>query len=263
MPYTNEEALDMLLILGECLKNFRAAERLYAQRYPDRQRHSYKVFKRLADRVLETGCVQPGKNKNKRIERPVRNEIAADVLAAVQINPHDSTRQISRDAGVGHMTVWRIINEHKMHPYKISLHQELEEGDPQRRIDFCTFALNKTIEDRTFFNSVLWCDEATFRSTGEVNRHNMHYWAIENPHWIREVNNQRYWSLNTWCGILGNKIIGPYFFDGTLNGDMYNHFLINVRSTSLCYKCSKYIKQPVSWKMDRKRWASSMASQIT
>lgn len=65
-----------------------------------------------------------------------------------------------------------------------------------------------------FFNYVLWSDEATFRSNGEVNRHNMRYWAYENPHWMRAVDNQRYWTLNTWCGIIGERIIGPHFLKG-------------------------------------------------
>lgn len=55
----------------------------------------------------------------------------------------------------------------------------------------------------------------------------MHYWAAENPHWIRMVPNQHPWSVNTWCGIVADKVIGPHFFDGPLNGEMYNNFLNN------------------------------------
>ncbi len=55
----------------------------------------------------------------------------------------------------------------------------------------------------------------------------MRFWAFENPHWMREVDNQRYWTLNTWCGIVGNQIVGPYFFEGHLDGDIYNNFLID------------------------------------
>lgn len=55
----------------------------------------------------------------------------------------------------------------------------------------------------------------------------MHYWASENPHWMRIVQNQHPWSVNTWCGIVGDRIIGPHFFEGPINGEMYNDFLIN------------------------------------
>ncbi|EZA57628.1 hypothetical protein X777_02180 [Ooceraea biroi] len=58
-----------------------------------------------------------------------------------------------------------------------------------------------------------------------VNLHNMHFWAVENPHWLRQIEHQRQWSLNVWCGIIDNKIIGPYFIDGHLNGNSYANFL--------------------------------------
>lgn len=36
---------------------------------------------------------------------------------------------------------------------------------------------------------------------------------------------QQRWSINVWRGILGTDIIGPLFFDGHLNGDLYLDFL--------------------------------------
>lgn len=54
--------------------------------------------------------------------------------------------------------------------------------------------------------------------TGELNRHNCHYWSDVNPHWYRTVDNQHRWSLNVWCGIVNGYLIGPYFFNGNVNG---------------------------------------------
>lgn len=73
----------------------------------------------------------------------------------------------------------------------------------------------------------MFSDEATFHSTGILNRHNSHYWSAENPHWFREINHQRQWKLNVWCGILNGNLIGPYFFDAPLNGVNYLEFLQN------------------------------------
>ena len=50
MSYSNEEAYNMLLILGECRGTFIAVERLWRERYPDRTPHSRNVFLRLAKR---------------------------------------------------------------------------------------------------------------------------------------------------------------------------------------------------------------------
>uniref|UniRef100_A0A1B6LFJ8 DUF4817 domain-containing protein n=1 Tax=Graphocephala atropunctata TaxID=36148 RepID=A0A1B6LFJ8_9HEMI len=213
MTFTNEEAFSMLMVLGECLQNYTAAAALYAERYPDREHHSRKVFQRLADCVRETGNVQPDHNKGKTIIRPVRDDRAPEVLAAVQLNPRDSSsRRVALDAGISQSSVIRILKDGRMHPYRMSLHQELHDDDYLQRTNFCLWARDKLHEDEHFFRKVLWCDEATFRSNGEVNRHNMRFWAYENPHWMREVDNQRYWTLNTWCGIVGNLIVGPFFF---------------------------------------------------
>lgn len=33
--------------------------------------------------------------------------------------------------------------------------------------------------------------------------------------------------MHVWCGILGNQVIGPIFFEGNLTGNRYLHFLNN------------------------------------
>lgn len=58
-----------------------------------------------------------------------------------------------------------------------------------------------------------------------INRQNMRQWASVNPHCYREFKFQGRETINVWCGIIGNKIIGPHFFNTTLNGDIYLSFL--------------------------------------
>lgn len=222
MVISNEEGFQMLMILGRCFQNFRAAERLYAVRFPQAQPQNHKSFERLAQRVRNEGTIQPSRKRQK--EKP-RDIIAPDVVAAVQMNRQVSTRELASESGVSHMSCFRILKESKMHPYHISLHQELHGDDYLKRMNWALWAEEQNTADQDFYNKVLWSDEATFKSNGNVNRHNMHYWSVENPHWMREVDNQRYWTLNTWCGIYNGKIIGPHFFDNNLNGENYNDFL--------------------------------------
>lgn len=68
-------------------------------------------------------------------------------------------------------------------------------------------------------------DEATFHNTVQLNRHNCHYWSVENPHWFREVDHQQRWSLIVWCGIVNGYLIWPHFFEGNVNSARYLHFL--------------------------------------
>lgn len=225
MTYSNEEAFKMLMILGECFQNFRSAERLYAERFPDLRHQCYKSFERLAQLVRSTGYVQPQKKRSKVME--VRQGRAPDILAAVQLNPQVSTRILSRDSGISQMSVCRILKDNRMHPYRISLHQALEGDDYLHRMNFAIWAQGKIADAPNFAQNVMWSDEATFKNNGDVNRHNMRYWSIDNPHWLREVNHQRQWTLNTWCGVFDGKIVGPHFFDNNLNGEIYNEFLNN------------------------------------
>ncbi|XP_076634364.1 uncharacterized protein LOC143348242, partial [Colletes latitarsis] len=76
-----------------------------------------------------------------------------------------------------------------------------------------------------FFSNVLFTDEATFSNHGSINLRNAHYWSVGNLHWLREVDHQRQWSVNVWCGILNGKVIGPYFITGTMTGQKYSEFL--------------------------------------
>lgn len=247
MVFTNEEAFDMIMIYGEFAKHSRNAARAYAERYPDREHPSHMYFQRLAHRLRTTGSVQPLPKRPR--EFPVRNEAAVvDVLAAVAVNPRVSTRRIARERAMSHSTVHRVLRTQKFHPYHISLHKALAVQDHNTRLRFCQWATARHQQDAQFFKKVLWSDEATFKSDGNVNRHNLHYWSVDNPHWMREVNHQVRWSVNVWCGIIGCRVIGPYYFDGNLNGDMYRQFLVDdlptlLEDVSLAVRNSMWFQQ--------------------
>lgn len=224
-PHNPQYAFDMLMCMGECQQNMAAAERLYHNRYPDRPVFSRRSCATLKKRVLNNE-VLPSHNKGKQIKRPIRTEEnVINLRAAVNVNPQVSVRDLVRDSSVSIGSVHRILSSSKLHPYHISLHQELSQQDKIQRVTFCEWASEKVEENQHFFENVLWCDEATFKSNGQLNLHNCHYWSDENPHWMRQVDHQNVWSLNVWCGVLGERIIGPFFFEGTLTGEKYLDFL--------------------------------------
>jgi len=221
-PATVPEKIEMILIYGECRRNIDDAVALYAERFPDNAR-SRSFFYKVVNAFHSDGSVQIKKRKRKLTVTGEANEVA--VLAAVHQNPRVSTRQLHRDFGISRDSIQRILHRHKYHPYHISLHQELHGDDFRNRVVFCEWALQKMQTNHNFFVNVLFSDESTFTNHGGVNRHNMHYWSVENPHWLRQVNHQRPWSVNVWCGIIENKLIGPYFIEGNLNGTKYRNFL--------------------------------------
>lgn len=226
MNFTNEELIRMVYVLGESERNCTLAARVYRQRYPEARQAQVVTFEKLKNRFEATGSVAYPKKvyENKNVSN---EETELNVLLALQQDPNISVREISRDTDISKSSVNRIIKKNKYHPYHLALHQELHGDDFQNRVRFCQIMQEKITETPDFLSSVLFSDEAGFKSNGLVNRHNMHYYATENPHWMREVDNQHVWSLNVWGGILGMEIIGPYFFQDRLNGPEYRNFLSN------------------------------------
>lgn len=225
--FTILEMVNMIFILGECSRNCLLASRMYAARYPDAEKKPRpEAFDRLQQRFLETGSV--AYKKKKVINRTVTNEEnELMVLMTVQENPNISRAGIFQQIGIKPTSSHRILRKYKYHPYHMELHQELYENDFPKRMTFCNWVLGKIGEVPDILSKIMFSDEATFKNNGVVNKHNMHYYATENPHWVRNVDHQHRWSVNVWGGILGQYIIGPYFFEDRLTGDVYLHFLQN------------------------------------
>ncbi|KAJ8921281.1 hypothetical protein NQ315_013754 [Exocentrus adspersus] len=120
----------------------------------------------------------------------VSEETKLNVLLEVQENPHRSTMQIDLNNNIDHSTVVKLLKKEKYHPYKVHLLHELNEDDPDRRLDFCEEIMFRCDRDPNFLNNVVYSEEATFYLNGSVNRHNCRYWSQENPHWIQEYHSQ-------------------------------------------------------------------------
>ena len=56
---------------------------------------------------------------------------------------------------------------------------------------------------------ILFSDETSFTRDGVNNLRNVHTWSHNNPHETRVTNFQKRFSVNVWCGVLGNRLIGP------------------------------------------------------
>ena len=60
-----------------------------------------------------------------------------------------------------------------------------------------------------------------FHISGKLSKHNVRIWGSENPHATRELQRDSP-KVNVWCGIIGNRIIGPFFFhEVSITADVY------------------------------------------
>ena len=76
------------------------------------------------------------------------------------------------------------------------------------------------------FSIILFTDEVSFTQDGINNSQNVHTWSHDNPHETSVTKFQRRFSVNVWCGVLGNKLIGPFVFDN-LTGNTHEAYLRN------------------------------------
>lgn len=224
MNFSTQELVDMIWILGECHKNCLLATRIYSERFPERRKPNKNAFIKAMNRFNRTASA--AYEKKVRIKTVVNEENEFNALLSITENPHTSTRIISREQEIGRTSVRRIISKNKLHPFHIQLHQELINDDFLQRVTFCQWAQRKINNEQTFFEFVMFGDEATFHRNGALNRHNFHYYSTTNPHYI-VTHSQTRWSLNVWGGVLGEYVIGPYFFERRVTGEVYLDFLEN------------------------------------
>ena len=203
----------MVFIYAECRQVMRAAVRLYARKYPDRQTPARSVFANIIITFKDTGSVANTIRQQSKTATGEQNSI--NILAAVAHNPHVNTRQIEHESGVSPRSLRRILHSKKLHSSTFHIISSFMAVTSKTGYNFPDGVQRQLQFDDMFLAKVLFTDEATFTNNGQVNLRNMHYYPTENPHWQREVYAQRPSSVNVWCGLISNQILGPYFVDGT------------------------------------------------
>lgn len=181
-----------------------------------------KTIRRFEETGSNKSRPKPGRPKSQTNE-----EHQFEVALSFVENPRLSTRNGAQQLGMSQRSVVRNLKHVKFHPYKIHLHQELNEDDFDRRVQFCEIMMDRIDQDPNFLHLITFTDESTFKLNGEVNRHNFRYWSNENPHWLVEAHTQTPQKLNVWAGLIRDRIIGPFFIQGNLDGERYLDLLIN------------------------------------
>lgn len=226
MYYTNDERRVLAFLKIDEGLSLRETAQLFHQMYPARPTPSPKTISTLVAKLRSTGSVAT-LPKSGRPRSATDEEHEVMVLGSVNNKMQQSVREIAIETGMSQTSVSRILHRHKFHPFGIFLTQELSEMDFEKRMDFCE-EMDRRMRNPEFLSHVCFSDESTFHLTGYVNRHNCRYWSDVNPHIIREAHTQYPKKLNVWAGILGRRLIGPFFIEGNLNGELYLDMLQNL-----------------------------------
>jgi len=222
MPFTFSvaEYANLIYVYGFCDGNSVQAVAKYQQRFLNRRIPTQRMFTRVYQTLRDTGTL-PGVHI--AAKRDVNEDVDEDegIVQMVQKSPHASTQRIARCLHVPHTRVWRTLYAEGIYPYHVQQVEHLRPGDFAERLEFCKWP-NGSCKLHRY---ILFTDEAQFNHNGVNNRHNSHVWADENPHATVESNFQQRFSVNVWCAVLDDQLIGPFILEGHLTGEVYLRFL--------------------------------------
>ena len=135
--YSAEEYTDMIIAYGVAGENAHAAARLYAERFPARERHpDGNVFLRCIRRLRKTGTMlQTRRYAGARMD--IRVDVEERILRMFEENPGSSVRRVAHALGLTRYVVHRTLRRNGLHPYHYQRVQQLLARDEEQRIYFC------------------------------------------------------------------------------------------------------------------------------
>ncbi len=99
--------------------------------------------------------------------------------------------------------------------------QELKHPDFMLRVVSCLNFIEVLPQDLT---KVIFSDEATFKTSGHVNTHNCRIWSTTRPDNFVQNRCQNPQKVTVFAAMTEDKLFGPYFFPGNVDGKNYFNF---------------------------------------
>lgn len=181
----------------------------------------------LIERFETTGRVDERKH-GKSHNEDHDYKVTAIAAAVDEMGDNFSIRKASTNLAISKSSVHRILKtDLGLKSYHFSLHQELNEDDPDRRLSFCEDFIALLQQYFQLLDKIIWTDEAKFFLNGSVNRHNCVYWSDQNEHRFH-TKSMDHRGVTVWAGISVRGVTAPCFFSGTVNGENYLSMLQKV-----------------------------------
>jgi hypothetical protein len=140
---------------------------------------------------------------------------------AVTRSPHKSLRKLSAQTGISLGSARTALRKIlKIYPYRKQVFHELIPGDYAKRVNYCRWFKNIIRDAICVLDQVFFTDEAWFQLSGYVNSQNYRTRGTENPHNFTETPLHPQ-TLGVWCAIPRRRIIGPLFFETSINAEAY------------------------------------------
>lgn len=219
--YTEQERLNLFECYIANKKSVALALREYRQKYPGRRLPHKKIFQRIVDDLSRGVLKYKKRNKPRHV---LTENVQLDILLYFQENPESSLRNAAKYLDTTLSNIYKTLQINKYSAFKFLPVQHLYPEDLDLRLQYCMQMMDMQFE-RGIFQYILWTDESIFTTAGMWNRKNSHYWSRDNFKKVRIMKKQGRRNVNVWCGIVGNNILGPIFFQNYLNGERYLNML--------------------------------------
>lgn len=125
MVYTNKEMADMHFCYGLADGSAAGAQRLYRERFPNRQIPDHATFSTIHRRLGENGRFALVTDFPGRRAAASQVNIDAQIIQRLENDPQVSTRRLALEFEVSQSTIWRIISNAGYYPYHLQRVQAL------------------------------------------------------------------------------------------------------------------------------------------
>ena len=96
-------------------------------------------------------------------------------------------------------------------------------ANSESEMSYCIRTHGSDLQRLLSLEQLKWA--AHFTCDGVNHTRNSHVWDRDNPHGTVESNYQNLFSVNVWCGVIGDQLIGPYIIPQHLTGEIYANSL--------------------------------------
>lgn len=226
--YSLEDRLFLIKQYYKNDENITQTLRKWSTQFKNRPKPHFNTIKDLIEKFESTKSLHDDtENRRNRSSTSRTPEIIQKAREIHQDEPTISTRRLSQILGVSQSTAQKLLTKDlKLFPYKVSLGQQLTQAAVEKRLEFANLLLQLIDTDKIDTKKIIFSDEAHFWLDGYVNRQNYRIWGSQKPELVR-TKPLHPKKLTVWCGMTGNRIIGPFFFESTITSESYNHFLKN------------------------------------
>ena len=217
---TKDERVELILLCGRENYSMRKVADTFNERHPDRTVH-FTTVATLFSKFKRTGSVLDIKHGS----QPMETDEEELIVAFAEAHPSESLKEQAKATGRAKSTVSKILKRHGYKPYKPRKVHIITDQDPENRERMAEWFHLNINANPGFLRSVLFSDESPFKLNGNRKPTHEFYWANQNPHLYNPCRNQGSQSVMVWLGLHNERLVGPYFFEGTVTGESYLQLL--------------------------------------